>query len=132
MSKSSENKFNSSHSTLVSSIMASSKLSRKPDSLLVLLVSASIACTLMLDLSSFLTQIGHLSTSSSLAKPAWASWIGEVPTAAELYGDAASDMPTTESFDDDDVEDEELDASATNEYPDSDKDDESYEDGEGE
>ena len=62
---------------------------------------------------------------------AWASWIGEVPTAAELYGDAASEMPTTESFDDDD-EDEELDASASNEYPDNENEnDESYEDPEG-
>lgn len=62
-----------------------------------------------------------------------ASWIGAVPTAAELYGDAASDMPTTESFDDDE-DDEELDASASNEYPDNDNDneaDESYEDPDG-
>lgn len=55
---------------------------------------------------------------------AWASWIGEVPTAAELYGDASSEVPSGEGFDDDD-EDEELDASATNDYPEN---DESYED----
>lgn len=62
---------------------------------------------------------------------AWASWIGAVPTAAELYGDAASEMPTTESFDDDE-DDEELDASASNEYPDNDNEaDESYEDPDG-
>lgn len=61
---------------------------------------------------------------------AWASWIGEVPTAAELYGEAASEMPSTESFEDDD-DDEELDASASNEYPDNDN-DESYDDPEGE
>lgn len=73
--------------------------------------------------------------SGSLAAPAWASWIGEVPTAAEMYGDASADMPTTESFDDDDEEpDEELDASASNEYPENDNDnenDESYEDQDG-
>lgn len=62
---------------------------------------------------------------------AWASWIGELPTAAELYGDAANDVPTTEAFDDDD-DDEELDASATNEYPDNEQDsDEAYEDADG-
>lgn len=70
-------------------------------------------------------------TSSGPKLTAWASWIGEVPTAAELYGDAASEMPTTESFDDDD-EDEELDASASNEYPDNENEaDESYEDPDG-
>lgn len=70
-------------------------------------------------------------TSSGPKLAAWASWIGEVPTAAELYGDAASEMPTTESFDDDD-EDEELDASASNEYPDNENEaDESYEDPDG-
>lgn len=64
---------------------------------------------------------------------AWASWIGEIPTAAEVYADASSEMPSAESFDDDD-EDEELDASATNEYPDNENDndnDENYEDAEG-
>lgn len=62
----------------------------------------------------------------------WASWIGEIPTAAELYGDAASELPTAEAFNDDDDEDEELDASATNEYPDNDNDsDEAYEDADG-
>lgn len=63
---------------------------------------------------------------------AWASWIGEVPTAAELYGDSSSDAPATDAFEDDD-EDEELDSAATNEYPDNEGDaDESYEDADGE
>lgn len=57
---------------------------------------------------------------------AWASWIGEIPTAAELYGDASHEVPSGESFDDDD-DDEELDASASNEYPEN---DENYEDAE--
>lgn len=64
---------------------------------------------------------------------AWASWVGEVPTAAELYSESANEAPSTEAFDDDD-DDEELDASATNEYPDNDGDgdnDESYEDSDG-
>lgn len=61
--------------------------------------------------------------SSSLV---WASWIGEIPTAAEVYGEASSEMPSGENFDDDD-EDEELDSSATNDYPDNENNDESYE-----
>lgn len=72
---------------------------------------------------------------TSLASPALASWIGAVPTAAEMYGDSSADMPTTEAFDDDDDEaDDELDASASNEYPENDNDnenDESYEDQDG-
>lgn len=62
----------------------------------------------------------------------WASWIGEMPTAAEIYGDASAEMPSAEAFDDDE-DDEELDASATNEYPDNENDndnDENYEDAE--
>lgn len=87
---------------------------------LVLLVS------LTNDLTYYLDDIGREQSSSSV----WASWIGEVPTAAELYGEAANELPSTEAFNDDDDEDEELDASASNEYPESDS-DEAYEDADG-
>lgn len=43
----------------------------------------------------------------------WASWIGEVPTAAELYGGEGSS-----AFEDDDDDDDSLDSAASNEYPD--------------
>lgn len=67
-------------------------------------------------------------TQANRADSAWASSIGELPTAAEVYGESSAELPSTETFDDDD-EDEELDASATNEYPDNDTEstDESYE-----
>lgn len=59
----------------------------------------------------------------------WASWLGETPSAAQVYAESSSELPVGETLDDDDDEDEELDASATNEYPDSDTEntDESYE-----
>lgn len=87
---------------------------------------------------------GSLSLSGS-RKPryslAWASWIGEIPTAAELYagdggdGEGASESsPSSAALeDDDDDDDEELDSAASNEYPDNDSDndnDEAYEDNE--
>lgn len=90
-------------------------------------VVVSFSCILVISDIKRLFNGGKFTEQSPSAGSAWASWIGEVPTAAELYGDAASDMPTTEAFDDDD-EDEELDASASNEYPDN---DESYDDPEG-
>lgn len=59
------------------------------------------------------------------------SLMGELPSAAELYGEAASDMPQADAFDDDD-DDEELDSAASNEYPDNENDnDENYDDAEG-
>lgn len=93
------------------------------------LVIGSLGALLVSDLARFLSAPDDQTSGRLIA---WASWIGEVPTAAELYGDAANEMPTTEAFDDED-EDEELDASASNEYPDNDNDnDESYEDPDGE
>jgi len=92
----------------------------------VLLILA-ISATLVTDLFRFISS--DRGQSELIASPAWASWIGEVPTAAELYSDEASNMPSTEAFEDDD-DDEELDASATNEYPDNEN-DESYEDADG-
>lgn len=100
------------------------------------LLLVTFTAALVADLSKFLRpQAINKSRSGELTAPVWASWIGEVPTAAEMYGDASADMPTTEAFDDDDEEpDEELDASASNEYPENDNDnenDESYEDQDG-
>lgn len=86
------------------------------------LIVTLVAIKLSLDLSRHL-----LAEESPSNLVVWASWIGELPTAAEVYADASSDVPSGESFDDDD-EDEELDASATNEYPDNENDnnDETY------
>lgn len=71
----------------------------------ILVLGAAIA-TIVPDLSKLVRQ------PQTSAGQVWASWIGEVPTAAELYGDSSS------AFEDDDDDDEGLDSAASNEYPD--------------
>lgn len=110
----------------------SKKFQRKPKilfckSLILNVIFALICLKLSQDLSAKFRSLINDNRNNQVRSStliAWASWIGEVPTAAELYGDASSEVPSGEGFDDDD-EDEELDASATNDYPEN---DESYED----
>lgn len=91
------------------------RICREPSDVLGLrrLVFTIVFVTVASDLSRHIKS--SASTSARNNEVRASSWIGAVPTAAELYGDSSD---TANAFEDDDDDDEGLDSAATNEYPD--------------